>query len=153
MEEAIIYRPEAQSAIDTKELELPPNILTMKEGFQEVYKNKRYIVKDMYLPDPVTGKIVYTISHTTLFPGQQTRGHSHKSTVEVCKIEKGRGLMLLNRVSYDVKPNYFVLIPALVDHKIINYSETEEMIFMNWFPDRLIRPDVKIKGGALQRVG
>ena len=70
------------------------------------------------------------VSTTTLYPGKQTRGHSHKDQEEVYIFTSGYGNMLVGQETYQVEQNSIVLIPDGAFHKVWNNSKIEDLVFV-----------------------
>lgn len=89
--------------------------------------NETYIVEDNNFLNNLV------LSKTTLHPGKETSGHSHKGLEEVYYFIKGNGRMLLGTEDdYSNTEHYFpvsagdvVLIPDGAFHKVFNESEED----------------------------
>ncbi|MFA6106308.1 MAG: cupin domain-containing protein [Patescibacteria group bacterium] len=62
----------------------------------------------------------------SLKPGEEIGAEVHELD-QFIKIEKGEGKAVLNGIEYALKDDYAVVIPAGVNHNIINTSENEFM--------------------------
>ena len=115
----------------------PNNILTIADA-EEIYDTRQLQLRDMYFQDK-QGFVKWTIAITRLKPSQQTRGHRHNDFQEMCRIEKGEGFLVLDNIAHRVKAGTYALIPTQVHHKLINMSQTEELVAIHDFPSHIIR--------------
>lgn len=125
------------SSTESADEQFPPNILTIDDA-EEIYDTRQLKLRDMYFQDK-QGFVKWTIAITDLKPGQQTRGHSHKDSQEMCRIVRGDGIMMLDNVSHRVKTGTYIMIPVTVRHKLINISGTENLVAIHDIPVHLVR--------------
>ncbi len=76
-------------------------------------------------------KVLYTAPSSqlvvmSLLPGEEIGAEVHELD-QFIKIEKGEGKAVLNGTDYALKDDYAVVIPAGVNHNIINTSQNEPM--------------------------
>ncbi|MFA6394150.1 MAG: cupin domain-containing protein [Patescibacteria group bacterium] len=62
----------------------------------------------------------------SLKPGEEIGAEVHELD-QFIKIEKGEGKAILNGAEYALKDDYAVVIPAGVNHNIVNTSQSEPM--------------------------
>jgi len=76
-------------------------------------------------------KVLYTAPSSQLVvmslkPGEEIGAEVHELD-QFIKIEKGEGKAILNGAEYALKDDYAVVIPAGVNHNIVNISQNEPM--------------------------
>jgi mannose-6-phosphate isomerase-like protein (cupin superfamily) len=76
-------------------------------------------------------KVLYTAPSSQLVvmslkPGEEIGAEVHELD-QFIKIEKGEGKAILNGAEYALKDDYAVVIPAGVNHNIVNTSPSEPM--------------------------
>lgn len=125
------------SGSDAEGEDLPANILTIKDC-EDIYDTRQLNLRDLYFVDK-QGFVKWTIAITRLKPGQQTRGHRHNDSQEMCRIEKGEGFLVLDGIAHRVKAGTYAMIPVQVHHKLINISGTEELVAIHDIPIHLVR--------------
>ena len=101
------------------------NIDTVREKGRLVADNERYRIHDFNLDD-------LTVSLTELRGGQSTRGHTHDSKAEVYIFREGEGVMEVGSDSFEVSRGP-VLIPRGEFHRVVNKSESSDLVFMSIF--------------------
>lgn len=119
--------------------EIPP---FSKHEFRTIVDNRIYKIQDLNLFDR-KGTIVFTVSMTVLRPDQQTRGHAHEDNSEVYEFLKGSGLIVLDRIKRKVAPGDFVFVEKRVFHKVINTSDSIDLVFRCYFNGEMNRPQIK----------
>ena len=107
-----------------------------------VVDNTVYRILDLNLYDS-KGKIVFTISTTTLKPGQQTFGHQHASDSEVYEFVEGNGAMILDNTTINVKTGDYIFVERGQYHKVINHSKSSHLLFKCYFNGEINRPHLK----------
>jgi mannose-6-phosphate isomerase-like protein (cupin superfamily) len=107
-----------------------------------VVDNDVYRIQDLSLYDS-KGTIVFSISTTTLRPGQQTFGHKHTSESEVYEFVEGHGTMMLDSSPINVKSGDYVYVEESKYHKVINLSKSNDLVFKCYFNGEMKRPHLK----------
>jgi mannose-6-phosphate isomerase-like protein (cupin superfamily) len=107
-----------------------------------VVDNRVYRIQDLNLYDS-RGRIVFTISTTTLKPGQQTFGHKHSDHAEVYEFVEGCGTMFLDSSKINVKSGDYVFVEKAEYHKVINLSKSSDLVFKCYFDGEIKRPHLK----------
>ena len=79
------------------------------------------------------------VSKTILHPGKHTNGHSHDGQEEVYQFVSGQGTMTVGDNSYLVGPGDVILIPDGDFHKVLNNSDTEDLVFVCVFNGKRYR--------------
>jgi mannose-6-phosphate isomerase-like protein (cupin superfamily) len=113
-----------------------------KSEAKTVVDNHVYRIRDLNLYDR-KGRIVFTISTTTLRPGQQTSGHEHANDSEVYEFVEGYGSMVLDNVTINVKTGDYVFVEEGKYHKVINLSKSSDLLFKCYFNGEIKRPHLK----------
>jgi len=113
-----------------------------KSEAKTVVDNKIYRIRDLNLYDS-KGRIVFTISTTTLKPGQQTFGHKHANDPEVYEFVEGYGTMILDNSTINVKSGDYVFVEKGKYHKVINLSKSNDFVFKCYFNGEIKRPHLK----------
>lgn len=126
--------------------ELPSFILDVKSSAEEITDNSAYKVRDVYFTG-TDGFVKWTMSITNLKAGRQTRGHDHPDKDEFCEIRSGDCIMTIDDEQYRLTAGKFILIERGKYHKLMNVSNTEECVFINYFPGHLIRAGFVRKRG------
>jgi len=77
-------------------------------------------------------KVLYTSSHSqlvlmSLLPGEDIGAEVHEQLDQFFRVEAGTGKAVLNGVDYPLEDGSAVVVPAGVDHDIVNTSSTEKM--------------------------
>ena len=91
---------------------------------EEVADNERYVLKDNNALENLT------VSHTSLKPNQETRGHKHDGIDEVYIFSEGYGRIQLDEYIIPVETGSVILIPGGVFHKVYNDSWSNRLEFM-----------------------
>ena len=107
-----------------------------------VVDNEVYRIQDLNLYDG-KGTIVFTISTTTLRPGQQTFGRKHAGNSEVYEFVEGHGTMMLDSSPINVKSGDYVYVDESKYHKVINLSKSSDLVFKCYFNGEIKRPHLK----------
>ena len=92
-------------------------VTTKNIGGEVIKEDDRYTVIDNRF-----GKTL-VLSSTFLTAGKSTTGHSHAGQEEVYIFTSGRGSMLVDTETYDVKMGDIVLIPDGAFHKVWNTGD------------------------------
>lgn len=79
--------------------------------------NETYIVEDN------TFLTNLTVSKTTLYPGKQTGGHSHRGLEEVYTFVKGTGIMIIDQQEQECAPGDIFMIPDGSFHQVRNTGD------------------------------
>ena len=97
------------------------------------------------------GFVKQTISRTTLYPNQKTRGHTHEDANETYYFIAGNGLILLQSVDlnelFHIESETWLYIPKKTFHMVINTSKNENLEFMTFYPGPSARPPITRKRG------
>lgn len=76
-------------------------------------------------------KVLYTAQHSQLvvmnLKPKEDIGMEVHHLDQFIRVEKGTGKTVLNGVEHDIKDGFAVVVPAGVEHNIINSSDTEPM--------------------------
>jgi len=112
-----------------------------KSKEKTVVDNGVYTIRDLNLFDS-NGRIVFTISTTSLKPGQQTLGHKHADP-EVYEFVDGYGMMILDNSTVNVKSGEFVYVEGSKHHKVMNLSAVNDLVFKCYFHGEIRRPHLK----------
>ena len=107
-----------------------------------VVDNEIYKIVDLNLYDS-NGRIAFTISSTTLRAGQQTSGHKHAKESEVYEFIEGHGQMILDDTTVTVKPGDYIFVEESKYHKVINLSNSNDLMFKCYFNGEIRRPHLK----------
>lgn len=107
-----------------------------------VVDNHVYRILDLNLYDS-KGNIAFTISTTVLKPGQQTFGHEHANDSEIYEFVEGRGSMILDNNSINVKTGDYIFVERGQFHKVINHSKLNNLLFKCYFNGEIKRPHLK----------
>lgn len=104
----------------------------MKKGFvtnieKETKENKNY------------RRVLYTGSHSQLVvmclrPGEEIGTETHHSVDQFIRIEQGMAKVILNSDEHILEAEYAVIIPAGVEHNVINVSEEELKLYSIYSP-------------------
>ena len=82
------------------------------------------VLRELLHPDKAEISIRYSLAHATLEAGQRTKPHKLTSS-EVYYVIKGRGLMHIDRESFEVRPDCAVYIPPGAVQYIENIGNSE----------------------------
>lgn len=77
-------------------------------------------------------KVLFTASHSqlvmmSLLPNEDIGMEVHEDNDQFIRIEEGEGKAILNGEEHKIKDGSAIVVPAGVEHNIINESEDEEM--------------------------
>ncbi|MBN1331390.1 cupin domain-containing protein [Candidatus Dojkabacteria bacterium] len=77
-------------------------------------------------------KVLYTGKHMQLVlmslkPGEDIGSEVHHKVDQFIRIDKGEGKSVLNGEENELKDGSAIVVPAGIEHNIVNTSETEEM--------------------------
>lgn len=92
-----------------------------------VREDDRYLLQDNSFLENLV------LSHTTLKPGQATKGHSHAEQEEVYIFLAGHGVMKIDDTFHAVEMDSVVQIKKGEFHQVINASEEEPLLFLAIF--------------------
>ena len=112
---------------------------------KEIADTDVYNIIDMELKD-FQGFVKQTVSRTTLYPNQKTRGHTHKNDDETYYFISGNGLILLQSPEinelFHIESETWLYISKNMFHMVINTSKNENLEFMTFFPGPSARPPI-----------
>lgn len=94
-----------------------------------VKDNSQYLLTDENMTDLV-------LSKTILKPTQETNGHSHDDKEEVYIFESGSGIIIIGDNHFGVYPGLTKTIKFGEFHKVINSSNSEDLVFHAVFAGR-----------------
>ena len=77
-----------------------------------------------------------TVSTTTLYPGQETSGHTHPGIEEVYTFLSGHGTMQIDDEKLPAEKGKTFTIPDGAFHKVFNNSTDEDLLFICVFNKR-----------------
>lgn len=63
----------------------------------------------------------------SLLPGDEIGTETHASVDQFIRIEKGEGKAILNGEEHNISDGFAIVVPAGVEHNIINTSSTEKL--------------------------
>ena len=113
----------------------------------EIADTDVYSIIDMELKD-FEGFVKQTISRTTLYPNQKTRGHTHEDANETYYFIAGNGLILLQSENmnelFHIESETWLYIPKKTFHMVINTSKNENLEFMTFYPGPSARPPITV---------
>jgi mannose-6-phosphate isomerase-like protein (cupin superfamily) len=77
-------------------------------------------------------KVLYTSAHSqlvlmSLAPNEEIGMEVHKDNDQFFRFEKGQGKCIIDGNEYEIKDGTAVVVPAGVQHNIINVSETDDL--------------------------
>lgn len=77
-------------------------------------------------------RVLYTGRHTqlvlmTLQPGEEIGRETHEEHDQFIRVESGAGKVILNREEHRLEDGVAVVIPAGVEHNVINTSATDPL--------------------------
>lgn len=83
-------------------------------------------------------KVLYTAKHSqlvvmTLQPGEDIGTEVHELD-QFLRIEQGQGKAVLNTIEYDIKDDYAVIVPAGVEHNIVNTGDEPMKLYTVYSP-------------------
>ena len=112
-----------------------------------IIDNDVYTIYDLELKDG-NGKVLCTISETTLKPGKDTRGHKHDTQGEHYHFTSGDGWMALGGINntYDVGPDTHIYVDKGILHRVFNRSRTIPLKFRTTYFGPSDRPRFKAVG-------
>ena len=110
---------------------------------QTVRNDDTYRIEDLNLYDS-QGRIIFTVSVTTLHIGKQTRGHTHPHESEIYEFVEGTGFMMIGSQAIAVKPGDFIFVEAGNFHKVVNMSNASDLIFRCYFAGQIRRPHLAV---------
>ena len=94
-------------------------------------------------------KVLNTAQHSqlvvmSLLPGEEIGTEVHDLD-QFIRFESGRGKVILNGEKYEVEDDWALVIPAGVEHNVINTSDTEKMKLYSIYsppehPDGTVHP-------------
>lgn len=89
-------------------------------------------IEEKTLQNEYFREVLYTAQHSqivvmSLNPNEEIGMEVHEIVDQFIKIEKGEGKAILNGEEHDISDGYAVLIPAGVQHNIINTSSEEKL--------------------------
>jgi oxalate decarboxylase/phosphoglucose isomerase-like protein (cupin superfamily) len=113
-----------------------------KQEIRIIVDNKTYKIQDLNFYNG-KGRVAFTISTTVLRARQQTRGHAHNDSSEVYEFLQGSGVMVVDKMKRNVTPGDFVFVDNSVFHKVINTSDSFDMVFRCYFNGESKRPQIK----------
>ena len=70
-------------------------------------------------------------------PGRSIREHGHRQNHELVFIYEGRGICVIDDVTYQIEPGTTVLFGRLAQHRIENTGDTDMKMFWVFFPPGL----------------
>lgn len=101
--------------------------------------NETYRIQDLHIKD-TKGRDVFTVSVTVLHPAKQTSGHLHELDNELYEFIEGRGVMIVGKLAIFVEAGDFVYVEKTQFHKVINDSNSVNLIFRCYFAGKIQRP-------------
>lgn len=77
-------------------------------------------------------QVLYTAKHSQLVlmalkPKEEIGSEVHEDNDQFFRIDQGEGLVVINGEEHEIRDGYAVVIPAGVEHNVINTSETESL--------------------------
>lgn len=84
-------------------------------------------------------EVLFTAPHSqlvvmSLLPGEEIGIETHQDVDQFLRIEKGEGKAILDGQEFPIKDGSAVLVPAGVEHNIINSSEGEMKLYTIYSP-------------------
>lgn len=101
--------------------------------------NATYTIQDLHIKD-TKGRDVYTVSTTVLHPAKQTSGHLHELDNELYEFIEGNGVMIVGKLAVFVAAGDFIYVEKTQFHKVINSSNSVDLIFRCYFTGKIQRP-------------
>lgn len=77
-------------------------------------------------------KVIFTAPHSQLVvmslqPGEDIGTETHDENDQFIRIEEGEGKIVMDSEEKDISDDWAIVIPAGVEHNIINTSDTDEL--------------------------
>ena len=98
--------------------------LTNLKDCKEIIAGDKSILREILHPDKGDLQILYSLAHAKVPPGKATKPHRLKSS-EVYYVLAGRGLMHIDKESFQVGPDCAVYIRPLSTQFIENKSDSD----------------------------
>ena len=91
---------------------------------EEIVAGDGSILRELLNPEKVDLNIRYSLAHAKVLSGRATKPHRLKAS-EVYYIIAGRGLMHIDKESFEVSPGFTVYIPPNATQYIENTSDSD----------------------------
>ena len=99
-----------------------------EEELEPFYKN----IEELTLQNSSYRKVLYTGKQQqfvimSIPPSDDIHMETHPETDQFIRIEKGKGVAIINKKNYDLHDGIGLIIPAGAEHQIKNTSDTEDL--------------------------
>ena len=126
---------QAQNVPTIPDMPIPYNLGQAKT----IRSDSDCVIKDLEIPDPDTGKIMWTSSHITIKPGKQGPQLRVVDADIKYYIMQGDVWFMINYVGRIVTAGDFIVVRRGKHHTVMNKSDKSEAILQFEYPGKLNR--------------